>query len=255
MGLRKKIKRFLYIRKFKQKNYSINVNKKNILITGANSGIGLALTKKLLTLENKVIATYRQKSDNLEKIFNKNLFNIKCDQREIKDFAYLEEKLKEFPIDVIFNCAGVFGPSFEDQEIERIIFEKFNEVLMVNSLSIIRIIQIILKNKLENKLPELLVNISSDAGSISENNQGNAYIYRTSKTALNSITKNMSLDLYKKYKTIVFAIDPGNVQTNMNPGGLIKAEVCANLILNLISSDVEKLNGRFVNLNGKEISW
>ena len=134
-------------------------------------------------------------------------------------------------------------------------FEKFNEVLMVNSLSIIKIVQIIFKNKLENKFPELLVNISSDAGSISENNQGNAYIYRTSKTALNSITKNMSLDLHERYKTIAFAVDPGNVQTNMNPGGHIKAEVCANLILNLISSDVEKLNGRFVNLNGKEISW
>ena len=36
---------------------------------------------------------------------------------------------------------------------------------------------------------------------------------------ININKKNVSLDLYKKYKTIVFAIDPGNVQTNMNPGG------------------------------------
>jgi len=52
MGLRKKIKKFLYIRKFSKKNYLTNINKKNILVTGANSGIGLALTKKLLELDN-----------------------------------------------------------------------------------------------------------------------------------------------------------------------------------------------------------
>ena len=51
-----------------------------------------------------------------------------------------------------------------------------------------------------------------------------------------------------KFKTIVFAIDPGNVQSGMNPGGQLKADVCANLIINLISSNVLLLNGKFVNL-------
>ena len=38
MGLRKKIKKFFYTRKFSKKNYLANINNKNILITGANSG-------------------------------------------------------------------------------------------------------------------------------------------------------------------------------------------------------------------------
>ena len=156
---------------------------------------------------------------------------------------------------MIFNCAGVFGGSFEDQQIEKLDFSKFQEVLMVNSFSILKIVQMILSNKSSTKNLEVLVNISSDAGSIRLNNQGNAYIYRASKTALNSITKNMSIDLNTRYKTIVFAIDPGNVQSGMNPGGQIKSDVCANLIIDLISSNVESYNGKFINLLGEEIPW
>jgi len=95
MGLRKKIKKFLYTRKFSKKNYLANINKKNILITGANSGIGLALTKKILELDNKVLATYRESSENLKCIKDKNLSIVKYDQRKIYESKDLEEKIKE----------------------------------------------------------------------------------------------------------------------------------------------------------------
>ena len=255
MGLRTKIRKFLYTRKFSKKKYLTNINKKNILITGANSGIGLALTKRLLELDNKVLAIYRENSENLTSIKDNNLSIIKYDLKKINESKDFENKIKETSIDLILNCAGVFGPSFDNQEIESLDFEKFQEVLMVNSISILKIIQIILYNKFSKKNLEILVNISSDAGSINLNNEGNAYMYRTSKTVLNSITKNMSIDLMRRFKTIVFAIDPGNVRSGMNPTGLLKSEVCANLIINLISSNVHLLNGKFVNLLGDELPW
>lgn len=255
MGLRTKIRKFLYTRKFSKKKYLTNINKKNILITGANSGIGLALTKRLLELDNKVLAIYRENSENLTSIKDNNLSIIKYDLKKINESKNFENKIKETSIDLILNCAGVFGPSFDNQEIESLDFEKFQEVLMVNSISILKIIQIILYNKFSKKNLEILVNISSDAGSINLNNEGNAYMYRTSKTVLNSITKNMSIDLMRRFKTIVFAIDPGNVRSGMNPTGLLKSEVCANLIINLISSNVHLLNGKFVNLLGDELPW
>lgn len=255
MGLRTKIKKFFYIKKFSKKKYSHNINNKYILITGANSGIGFALTKRLLELGNQVFATYHKENEKLKSIKDKNLSIIRLDQKEINETLNFEKKINETPINHIFNCAGMFGGSFENQQIENLNFRSFQEVLMVNSIFILKIIQILLKNESSQKNLELLVNISSDAGSIKLNNQGNAYIYRTSKSALNSITKNMSLDLKKRFKTTVFAIDPGNVQSGMNPGGYVKAEVCANLIINLISEDVDLLNGKFVNLLGEEIEW
>jgi len=255
MGLRRKIKNFLYTRKFSKKKYLTNINKKNILITGANSGIGFALTKRLLELDNKILAIYRENSENLTNIKDKNLSIIKYDLKKINKSENFEKKIKETSVDLILNCAGVFGPSFENQQIENLDFEKFQEVLTVNSISILKILQIILNNKSSKKNLEILVNISSDAGSINLNNEGNAYVYRTSKAALNSITKNMSIDLMVKFKTIVFAIDPGNVQSGMNPGGQLKADVCANLIIDLMSTNVHLLNGKFVNLLGEELPW
>ena len=255
MGLRTKIRKFLYTRKFSKKKYLTNINKKNILITGANSGIGLALTKRFLELDNKVLAVYRENSQNLINIKDSNLSIIKYDLKKIDKSENFENKIKETSVDLIINCAGVFGPSFENQQIENLDFEKFQEVLMVNSISILKLIQIMMNHKISTKNLEILVNISSDAGSIDLNNEGNAYMYRASKTALNSITKNMSIDLMARFKTIVFAIDPGNVQSGMNPGGTLKADVCANLIINLISSNVQLLNGKFVNLLGDELPW
>ena len=65
MGLRTKIKKFFYTRKFSKKEYSLDIKEKNILITGANSGIGLSLTNQLLKLNNKVLATYKENCSNL----------------------------------------------------------------------------------------------------------------------------------------------------------------------------------------------
>ena len=138
MGLRRKIKNFLYTRKFSKKKYLTNINKKNILITGANSGIGLALTKRLLELDNKILAIYRENSENLTNIKDKNLSIIKYDLKKINKSENFEKKIKETSVDLILNCAGVFGPSFENQQIESLDFEKFQEVLMVNSISILK---------------------------------------------------------------------------------------------------------------------
>jgi len=250
MGLRTKIRNFLYKSKFNKKISNLEFSGKNILITGANSGIGLELTKKLLELKNNVISTYRENSDMLRKINNKNLKIIKCDQRNLNEFENLKSELENTEIEVIINCAAVFGPP--DQNIEDLNFEKFKEILMVNSLSILKIIQTIFKK--DNKL-ELVVNISSDAGSISLNKDGNFYIYRSSKSTLNSITKNLSVDLNRRNGAIVLAIDPGNVKSNMNPGGIIDTEKCAEMIIDLISRKTKNLNGKFVNLLEHEIGW
>ena len=250
MGLRTNIRKYLYRLKFDKKVTDLNFTNNNVLVTGANSGIGLALTKKLLDLKNNVIATYKKDSSNLSSINNNKLVILKCDNRDLEGFSDFGEKIKDINLDIIINCAGVFGPP--SQNIEELDFEEFKEVLMINSLSILKIIQIILKQK---KKLKFVINISSDTGSISQNKEGKFYIYKTSKSTLNSITKNMSVDLFRRSKTIVFAIDPGNVQSGMNPGGIIKAEKCADIIIDIISKNGLSLNGKFINLLKEEIPW
>ena len=69
----KKFAKFFYMQKFSKKKYFANINKKNILITGANSDIGFALTKRLLELDNKILATYNENYNNLKTIKDKNI--------------------------------------------------------------------------------------------------------------------------------------------------------------------------------------
>ena len=78
MGLRKKIKRFIYRNKFKDFDLKKeNFQNQNILITGANSGIGLELVKKFVDLKNNIFAIFHESSSNLDKIESDNLTLIK----------------------------------------------------------------------------------------------------------------------------------------------------------------------------------
>src|SRR3546814_13363461 len=63
-----------------------------------------------------------------------------------------------------------------------------------------------------------VVNISSRMGSVAENSSGGAYIYRTSKAALNMVTKSLAIDLAGRGITEV-CFHPGWVQTDMGSPG------------------------------------
>ena len=249
MGLRKIIKKTFYNLKFNKKNF-YKLSNKTVLVTGASSGIGLGICKKLLET-NTVIAIYNNNEKNLKKINNKNLIYVKCDLSNFNNFIELEDIIKKNEINIIINCAGQFGS--DQQAIKNINFENFINIIKINSLSILKILQIIDSNK-KLKFLEKVLNISSDGGSIELNDQGNAYIYRTSKSALNSISKNLSIDLNKNYGISVLTLDPGNVKTNMNGKGYLDANKCAEYVIDILCKQ-ENYNGVFMNTLKNKIPW
>ena len=250
MGLRTIFKKTLYNLKYTKKRNN-SVSGKYFLITGASSGIGLSLTRNLLN-KNKVIGVYNSNKSNLDLIRSNNLTKVKCNLSDYSDFENLNKIISNKKIDIIINCAGIFGSN--NQSLENIEFENLLNTFKINSVSIIKILQI-MEKKNSIKFLSKIINLSSDGGSIQLNNQGNAYIYRLTKSALNSISKNLSVDLFKRYKTEVITIDPGNVKTNMNPKGFLSADKCSEYILNIAFDKRNKLNGKFINLQKKEIPW
>ena len=91
-------------------------------------------------------------------------------------------------------------------------------------------------------------------GSINLNKEGNYYYYRSSKTLLNSITKNLSIDL--KYKKInIYCIHPGSVKTKLNRGGLISPELSSQKIINLCAENNFKFSGKFIDINKNILEW
>ena len=252
MGLRKIIKNkyyeIFYNNIFMQEKIYKN---KSILITGCNSGIGLSLVKSLLNYNNKVYATFNKNCCNLIKIKNKNLFLIKCDQSNLKSVNKLKKIFIKYQINTIINNACFSGN--DKQSFYNMDYKNFNKALTVNMMSVLKISQLAVRFLKKNCL-EKIVNISSETGSIEKNLTGGRYIYRISKSALNALTKNMSNDLYKKYKIEVIAIHPGLIKTKMNPKGLIKSSNCAVKIINLLTRS--NLNGKFLDLrNYRDINW
>jgi|TARA_B110001450_G_C17636596_1_gene487447 short-subunit dehydrogenase len=250
MGLRSVLKKKIYNLKYLKVKKN-DIKEKLFLITGASSGIGLALTNKLAE-NNKIIAVYNSNNSNLEKINSNNIIKVKCDLSNFLDYGELTEVLAKHKIDIIINCAGQFGSN--NQLIENIDFDSLIKIFKINSISLLKILQLLSKNdglKCINKI----INISSDAGSIKLNNQGNAYVYRITKTSLNCISKNLSIDLNKRYNSEIITVDPGNVQTGMNTKGLLDPNKCAEYIIDIICDKKNNLNGKFIDLFKKEIPW
>lgn len=254
MGIRRILKNFFYRLKYQNKKVIIkNIKNKSILITGANSGIGLALVKELLLHNNILYATYNTNYENLNKIKNSKLKVIRCNNENFEDLENLKRYILNLPINIIINNAGVWGQQNQDI-IEDINSNNLISTLKINSISIIVIINIILKYCKKNCL-ETIVNISSSAGSIKNNLSGGAYIYRASKALQNSLTKNISIDLSRRFNIKTFAVDPGNIRTKMNTNGLLSSELCAKKILKILETQSHTTNGRFIDLNENDISW
>lgn len=247
MGIIKTIKRNIFYVKniYLSKNFLIK--DKKIIITGSNSGIGLSLLSKL-SISNKILAFVNQNSTEVDKIIDDKTMIIKCDLSNPEDLLNYQERIINFKANVIFNCAATFGD--EHQMIENIDLRQYQKIINVNCLSQFFIIQ----SSLKSKSLEIIVNLSSEMGSISSNNNGGHYFYRTTKSLLNSISKNLSIDLKEK-KINVFCIHPGSVKTKLNVGGLIMPDIVAQKIINICAENQNKFSGIFIDIEKKILKW
>ena len=111
---------------------------------------------------------------------------------------------------------------------------------------------------LQNGKDPLIVNLSSRLGSITlrGNTQlGGAIAYQCSKTALNMLTKQTSID-YQEYGIRVISMSPGWVKTDMG-GADAKYEVSESvrLLLSRVKELPTETSGVFLGEDGESIPW
>lgn len=219
----------------------------NFAVVGANRGIGLEITKKLVNEGHDVYAFCRKTSSDLDKIKPKKIIQ----DFEVTQRKDMSEKLKQeaqVTFDGLFHVSGILeSESLEDFN-EDTILQQFK----VNSIGPILTCKAFQPHLGDNAKIGLL---TSRMGSIEDNGSGGMYGYRMSKAALNSAGKSLSLDLKEKGITVLL-LHPGYVKTDMtNHNGNITAEESAKGLIDLFKSKSIKDTGTFWHMNGEPLPW
>ena len=230
------------------------MSQSTVLITGANRGIGLKFAEEYLKLGWYVIATCRDPS-NASKLNQlvKNSESLEIYPLEVSNTDQIHElvsKLKNKPIDVLINNAGIHR-SCTLGSIDK---QAWLESFAINSIAPYELTIHLLDNILQGSLKKV-ISITSKMGSIDDNTSGGSYIYRSSKTALNSIMRSLEHDL-GHHGIATLTLHPGWVKTDMGGMGawINVDESVAGMI-----KQIEKLNlsnaGRYVDYAVKKINW
>ncbi|BFT30232.1 SDR family oxidoreductase [Alteromonas sp. D210916BOD_24] len=218
----------------------------NVVITGGNRGIGLALAKQYQARGANVYATCRNSCDELNRAGVTIINGVDVSQPDT-----LVEKLApllDIKIDLLINNAGVLGrESIDDWDPNTIDYQ-----FRVNALGPLLVTQTLLPSMTANSKIAL---ITSRMGSMQDNGSGGYYGYRMSKAALNAAGVSMANDLKPK-GIAVGLFHPGFVQTEMvNGAGDIDADTCAQrLVARIDELNIENA-GRFIHSNGEVLPW
>ena len=189
-----------------------------VLITGANRGIGLGLTKAYLAKGWDVTATCRDPDNAPElKALSGKIHFHPMDVTDADQVDALAKEIAGQPIDVLINNAGVLGSdSFEKggvgQTLGDMDYDGMRHTLEVNTIAPLKVTEALLPN-LELGEQKKLITITSRMGSLAEM-EGGFIAYRTSKAAVNAIMRNLSIGLKEK-GIAVAVLHPGWVKTDM----------------------------------------
>jgi len=221
----------------------------NIVITGANRGLGLGFVQHYLSKGDEVWACYRSNLDGLADIQSDKLHTVQLDVSQDFDANTLD-----FPesIDLLINNAGIYGP-YGGQDLDSITSEAMLDVFNIDCVGPLRVVQQ-LKERIINA-GGTIANISSKMGSSDDNGSGGTYAYRAAKAGLIIISKSMAVDL-KPLGVSVVTLHPGWVTTDMtHQSGLIDVQTSVAGMTDVISRISDYELGQFVAFDGKTIPF
>lgn len=219
------------------------------LVTGANRGIGFALTRALIKRGDEVIAVCRSRSSELGALQARIEEDIDCRDRVALD--RLNEQLGETRIDLLLVNAGVLARDrFDDLDADA--FERIRLQFEVNALGSLQTVVALLPHLGQGSKVGL---VTSRMGSIADNSSGGQYGYRMSKAALNAAGRSLAHDLLPR-GIGVFLLHPGFVRTDMTSAqGDIDAGAAAERLLDRLQALTLADSGGFFHANGEQLPW
>lgn len=214
-----------------------------VLITGASSGLGLALADLLaqrgarLVIAARGEAALRTAEARLSK--RAEVLAVAADVSEDAERIVAESLARFGRIDVLINNASELGPS-PMPALADLDWEAFERILRVNAIAPLHLIQLLLP-QMRERGEGTIVNISSDAGVNAYPGWGG---YGASKAALEHLSRTLIAEL-EDSGVRVLTVDPGDMNTTMHqlaePGvdlsDLPKPELVAPAIISFLEND------------------
>ena len=219
------------------------------LVTGANRGIGLSLSKQLAARGDTVIGVCRKPSQALVETGATVVDGV--DVSDADAVAALPSRIGQARIDGLVLNAGIFTNETLDA-LDADAFARIQRQFEVNTLGPLRVAA-----ALQDRLADgaRIGIVTSRMGSIADNGSGAYYGYRASKAAVNAIGKSLAVDLAPR-GIAVFLLHPGRVATDMlgGHGDIGPDEAAANLIQRLDTLTLAD-TGTFWHANGTALDW
>ena len=238
-----------------------NLEKKNIIVTGASGGIGNAIVKKLSEAGANILAsgTRIEKLEELKKNF-KGIQILKFDisqSDKIEGFIENATNLLGGSLDGLVNNAGI---TLDNLAI-RMSLDEWQKVMNINLTSVFLMSKFGIKKMLKNKSGKI-VNITSVVGHTGNLGQAN---YTASKAGIIAMSKSLAIE-YAKKNININCISPGFIKTTMTDkiddkfkeaiiskipsAKLGEPEDIANVVLFLSSNQSNYINGETIHVNG-----
>jgi len=228
-----------------------------VLITGANRGLGLEFVRQYNRAGWRVIACGRSQSEALNELAAASA-QISLHSVDVADHSSIDRlagELKDEPVDVLLNNAGIFGSvpfgagGIGHQAFGATDFSNWEEVLKVNLFGPMKMAETFVENVACSEQKKI-VTLSSMVGSMGLNTIGGLYAYRTSKAAVNMLMHSMGIDL-KKRGILAVAVHPGWARTEMGGSNAeIEAEEGVAGVIRVIAGLSEDSLGKMWSYNG-----
>ncbi len=226
----------------------------NVVVTGANRGLGLGFVRHYLNQGADVWGCYRSSPGQLESIESDRLHIVQWDVTENKGPDFAERAGLPEKIDLLINNAGIYGPKKgEGQSLTSVTPETMHEVFDVDCVGPLRVVQTLLPRITAAR--GKIANVSSKMGSSADNSSGGCYAYRAAKAALVIVSKSMAIDLAPEGVRVI-TLHPGWVRTEMTGhSGLIDVQESVAGMTCVIDHIDDYEPGAFVAFDGQIVPY
>jgi len=234
----------------------------HVLLTGANRGLGLEWTRRLADRVDRLFATCRRPGEarELNDLADAHPNMIEVFALDVADSDSITAAAERVgteagALDLLINNAGINGGGTEDR-FGTVDQETMMDVLRVNTAGPHLMTQAFadLLRADETKGDSIVVNVTSQLGSIANTNGGGWHSYKASKAALNMCTRLQAGGL--DGDAIVVSMHPGWVRTDMGGSNArLSTEESVTGMLDVIEGLTPTDSGRFLSYDGWELPW